>query len=62
MFASLLDNNLTQISTINLCQVILDNFDCKQKADLSKKEPFIIVFIVAYQLCRFKSFCFLRLS
>ena len=27
MFASLLDNNLTQISTVSLCHVILDNFD-----------------------------------
>lgn len=50
MFASLLDNNLTQISTVNLCHVIFDNFDCKQKPDLRKQIQLTLQF--AFQLCR----------
>ena len=33
----LLDDNLTQISAVSFWQIFLDNFDCKQKVDLKRK-------------------------
>lgn len=59
MCASLLDNNLTQISTVNLCHVILDNFDYTQKADLTTKKTFTVIFVTTHQLCRLVQFSFL---
>lgn len=45
IFAFLLDDNLTQIPTVNFGQVTLDNFDWKQKVYQSKiRNNFIVVF------------------
>lgn len=55
MFAFLLDNNLTQISTVNLCHVIFDNFDCKQKPDS-------VDFVICFSAVPVNSLSFLRLN